>query len=162
MPAAAALPTPGHRPAQWAWRYISSVLPRRSFLTFHWAYFLIACGAFSLVFWLSSESRSVPYIDSLFMVVSAISLTGLNTINLSDLNTAQQVQLYTLMILSSQILVSIFVLYIRKRDFENMAFGQSGPRSESLNFCIFKWPTGNRRFWLTGNSEFEPPKPGIR
>ncbi|TVY69020.1 Low-affinity potassium transport protein [Lachnellula suecica] len=51
------------------------------------------------------------------MVVSAISLTGMNTVNVSDLNTGQQVQIYFLMVLGSPILVSICVIYIRKRDF---------------------------------------------
>jgi ABC-type arginine/histidine transport system permease subunit len=59
------------------------------------------------------------------MVVSAISLTGMNTINLSDVNTAQQVQLYVLMIIGSPILVSIVVLYIRKKDFKRTARSKS-------------------------------------
>jgi len=65
----------------------------------------------------STPDNSVLYVDSLFLIVSTTSLTGLNTVNLDDLNTCQQVFLYTLTILGNPISVSIFVVYMRKEAF---------------------------------------------
>lgn len=140
--APAAAPTmPSQSPAHWVKTRILRILPRHSFLTIHWTYFLVVCTVFSVIFWLSTKphsGNSLAYIDSLFMVVSAMSLTGMNTVNLSDLNTAQQVQLYVLMILGSPILVSIAVLYARKRDFQTTAGIGSRTRSKCSNFCVLR------------------------
>ena len=73
----------------------------------------------SIIFWgASTPPRSVSYTDSLFLVVSAMSLAGLNTINLSILNTFQQFMLFVLIILGSAILVSIVVVNTRRKAFE--------------------------------------------
>ncbi|RDW65510.1 hypothetical protein BP5796_10202 [Coleophoma crateriformis] len=58
------------------------------------------------------------YTDSLFLTASAMTETGLNTLNLSSLNTFQQVLLFLLAILGSPILVSWIVVMFRKRAFE--------------------------------------------
>jgi len=77
------------------------------------------CLLSSLIFWGSSTpSRSVNYADSLFLVVSAMTLAGLNTINLSQLNTFQQIVLFLLILLGSAIWISIAVLHIRRKAFE--------------------------------------------
>lgn len=123
------------RPVQCAKSRVSAFIARRSFLTFHWTYFLAICTVFSLIFWLSSHG-SVAYIDSLFMVISAMSLTGMNTVNLSDLNMAQQVELYVLMILGSPILVSIVVLYVRKRAFNQLETPSKGSIITILNYPL--------------------------
>ena len=73
----------------------------------------------SIVFWGSSKpSRSISYTDSLFLVVSAMTLAGLNTINLSQINTFQQFILFLLIMLGSAIFVSIGVVHVRKNAFE--------------------------------------------
>jgi len=90
----------------------------RNFITFHWIYYLLTCLISSVLFWsVSTPNGSILYVDSLFMVISAMSLTGLNTLNLSTLNTCQQVVLYFLTILGNPFSVSVFVLYIRKKAF---------------------------------------------
>ena len=94
-------------------------LPPLNFITLHYAYFLSVCLLASIVIWGSSTpSRSVSYIDSLFLAISAMTLAGLNTVNLSSLNTFQQFVLFLLILLGSAILVSSAIVYIRKKAFE--------------------------------------------
>ncbi|RSL74756.1 hypothetical protein CEP53_000052 [Fusarium sp. AF-6] len=104
------------RPAQLvraAWQ--SQFLSRLSFLPSHYAYFIIVCLIASLIFWGSSHTLS--YVDSLFLVVSAMTSAGLTTVNLSQATTGQQVLLFLLIIFGSRIWVSICIVYSRKRRF---------------------------------------------
>lgn len=103
-------------------RVVSTVthwLPPLNFITIHYTYFTVGCLVSSLIFWGSSEPfGKVSYIDSLFMVTSAFTNTGLNTVNVSDLTTWQQVLLWLLMIVGSPIWVSVWTVYVRKHAFE--------------------------------------------
>lgn len=57
-------------------------LPPLNFITLHYAYFLLVCLVFTLVFWGASEPRlSISFVDSLYCVVSAMSEAGLNTVS---------------------------------------------------------------------------------
>lgn len=99
--------------------HISVQLPPRNFITLHYAYFIGTCLVASIIFWgSSSPPKSITYTDSLFLVVSAMTLAGLNTINLSELNTFQQFVLFALILLGSAILVSFAVVHVRKKAFE--------------------------------------------
>ena len=101
-------------------RSLTLHLPPLNFITLHYAYFIGVCLLSSVIFWGSSTpKRSVSYCDSLFLVVSAMTEAGLNTINLSQLNTFQQFILFLLIMLGSAIWVSIAVLHIRRKTFEN-------------------------------------------
>lgn len=126
---------------------------RISFISWHYTYFCVTCLLASLTFWGSSTpERSVSYIDSLFLCISAMTEAGqcparpqvvcannwhrfehdqpLDTVspshscirvsNSTDLksNTWQQVMLFLLIIFGSSIFVSIAILHIRKRAFE--------------------------------------------
>jgi hypothetical protein len=72
----------------------------------------------SVIFWLSSDPKfSVSYVDSLFIVVSGITETGLNTVDLSTLTTWQQILLCLLMLCGSAIWVSIGLITVRKHSF---------------------------------------------
>lgn len=100
-------------------RHISVQLPPINFITLHYAYFIGTCLVASVILWgSSSPPKSVTYTDSLFLVVSAMTLAGLNTINLSELNTFQQFILFALTLLGSAILVSFVVVHVRKKAFE--------------------------------------------
>lgn len=100
-------------------RSIRAHFPPPNFITLHYAYFLGVCLVSSVIFWGSSTpARSVSYTDSLFLTVSAMTLAGLNTINLSELNTFQQTILFLLMMLGSAILVSSVVVHVRRKAFE--------------------------------------------
>ncbi|KAK4181000.1 cation transport protein-domain-containing protein [Triangularia setosa] len=94
-------------------------LPPLNFITIHYAYFISVCLVSSLIFWGSSNPvRSISYIDSLFLVVSAMTEAGLNTVNLSQLTTWQQTLLFLLIIFGSSIWVSIWTVIARKHAFE--------------------------------------------
>ena len=99
--------------------YISSHLPPLNFITLHYAYFIGVCLFSSVIFWGSSTPpRSISYVDSLFLVVSAMTEAGLNTVNLSQMNTFQQIILFLLILLGSAIWVSIAVVHVRRKAFE--------------------------------------------
>ncbi|KAI6995489.1 TrkH-domain-containing protein [Hortaea werneckii] len=94
-------------------------LPPLNFITIHYLYFTLTCLASALVFWGSSTPfKQVSFTDSLFLTISAMTLAGLNTVNLSELNTFQQFLLFILIMLGSAIWVSSFVVLVRKHAFE--------------------------------------------
>ena len=94
-------------------------LPPLNFITIHYAYFIIVCLITSLIFWGSSNPAwSISYTDSLFVVVSAMTEAGLNTVNLSQMTTWQQTILFLLVIFGSSIWVSIWTVLARKHAFE--------------------------------------------
>ncbi|KAI7685792.1 hypothetical protein KC322_g12945, partial [Hortaea werneckii] len=94
-------------------------LPPLNFITIHYLYFTLTCLASALIFWGSSTPfKQVSFTDSLFLTISAMTLAGLNTVNLSELNTFQQFLLFILIMLGSAIWVSSFVVLVRKHAFE--------------------------------------------
>lgn len=96
-----------------------SFLPPLNFITVHYTYFIVTCLIFSLIFWGSSDpAKSISYTDSLFLVVSAMTEAGLNTVNLSQMTLFQQLLLWILIVMGSSIVVSISTVLIRKRVFE--------------------------------------------
>jgi Trk-type K+ transport system membrane component len=98
-------------------------LPPLNFITIHYLYFIVTTLIASVVFYcISTPAWSIPYADSLFHQISAMSGAGLNTYNLSQMNTAQQWMLWMQMIMGSAIFVSISVLHVRKSAF-NEKFG---------------------------------------
>ncbi|KAE8148201.1 cation transport protein-domain-containing protein [Aspergillus avenaceus] len=107
-------------------RRIMAVVPPFNFITLHYAYFIVTPLICSIIFWgASTPFRSVAYIDALFMCVSAMTGAGLNTVDLSSLNTFQQAILFALLMLGHAILISIPVLWVRKRAFESKFKGIS-------------------------------------
>lgn len=103
-----------------ALHFFKSLLPPLCFLHIHYVYFIGTCLIASLILWISSTpSESVAYVDSLFMAISAMTETGLNTINLNQLNIFQQVILWFLMIIGSPIFVSTLVIGWRRRAFSH-------------------------------------------
>ena len=94
-------------------------LPELNFITLHYLYFLGVCLIASVIFYGSSKpTYSITYTDSLFLVVSAMTEAGLNTVNLSLMTTFQQFILWFLILIGSAIWVSIFTVLTRKRYFE--------------------------------------------
>jgi hypothetical protein len=99
---------------------IKAYLPPLNFITVHYTYFLTICMITSLIFWGASDpSFSIGYTDSLFLVVSAMTEAGLNTVNLSQMTTFQQFILWFLILIGSSIFVSISTVLTRKRVFES-------------------------------------------
>ncbi|EQB56524.1 hypothetical protein CGLO_03467 [Colletotrichum gloeosporioides Cg-14] len=98
---------------------IRSFLPPLNFITLHYAYFIGTSLLASAVFYASSNPRgSISYVDALFLVVSAITEAGLNTVNLSQMTVWQQVMLWLLIVVGSTIWVSIWTVLARKHVFE--------------------------------------------
>lgn len=74
----------------------------------------------SLIFWgASNPAQSISYTDCLFLVVSAMTEAGLNTVNLSTLTSFQQTMLFLLILIGGSIFVSIGTVLVRKRAFES-------------------------------------------
>lgn len=104
------------------WRdWLSKVrpyLPPVNFITMHYAYFGLVGLIVAIIFWGASRpSQSISFIDSLFLVISAFTTSGLNTVNISQLTTGQQVILAIMMILGSPVWVSLFTIWFRTRVF---------------------------------------------
>jgi hypothetical protein len=94
-------------------------LPELNFITVHYFYFILTSLLSAMVFWGSSTPKfEVGFTDSLFLCVSAMTESGLNTVNLSEVNTWQQIILFLLTLIGSSIFVSSFIVYIRRRAFE--------------------------------------------
>ncbi|KAJ3785131.1 cation transport protein-domain-containing protein [Lentinula aff. detonsa] len=73
---------------------------------------------FSAVFYASNGRFKVSYVDALFNCVSAMTVCGLATVDLSSLTPWQQVILFIQMCLGSPVLVSWVIVYIRRYYFE--------------------------------------------
>lgn len=98
---------------------VRSYLPPLNFITLHYLYFITVCLISSVIFYCSSNPRwSISYTDSLFLVISAMTEAGLNTVNLSQMTTWQQIMLWLLIVLGSSIWVSIWTVLARKHSFE--------------------------------------------
>ncbi|KAK2023014.1 TrkH-domain-containing protein [Colletotrichum zoysiae] len=98
---------------------LRSLLPPLNFITLHYAYFIGTTLLASVVFYVSSSPHgSIGYVDSLFLVVSAMTEAGLNTVNLSAMTVWQQVMLWLLIIVGSSVWVSIWTVLARKHVFE--------------------------------------------
>ncbi|KAK3689915.1 cation transport protein-domain-containing protein [Podospora appendiculata] len=108
-----------HPRAAGAVSWLRSCVPPLNFITIHYAYFIIVSLVSSLIFWGSSNPAwSISYTDSLYLVVSAMTEAGLNTVNLSQMTTWQQTLLFLLIIFGSSIWVSIWTVLARKHVFE--------------------------------------------
>ncbi|AEO58566.1 hypothetical protein MYCTH_53804 [Thermothelomyces thermophilus ATCC 42464] len=107
---------------RWAERFarVRPYLPPINFITLHYAYFILSCLFFALVFWGSGSSSSVKigFLDSLFLIMSALTSTGLNTQNLSQMSLGQQIVLFLAMLLGHPILVSLWTVLFRRHVFE--------------------------------------------
>jgi hypothetical protein len=99
---------------------VNEYLPQLNFITIHYTYFITMCLVTSVIFWgSSSPAKSISYTDSLYLVVSAMTEAGLNTVNLSQMTTWQQIMLWLLILIGSSVFVSIGTVLTRKRVFES-------------------------------------------
>ncbi|KAK2055224.1 TrkH-domain-containing protein [Colletotrichum caudatum] len=102
-----------------SWAAVRPYLPPVNFITLHYTYFTLTGLLFAGIFHgLSHPANSISFIDSLFLVISAFTTSGLNTVDISKLSTAQQVIMALMMVLGSPVFVSIFTIWLRARVFE--------------------------------------------
>ncbi|KAG8719018.1 low affinity potassium transporter [Ceratobasidium sp. 395] len=71
------------------------------------------------VFYASNGRTKISYLDSLFMCASAMTTSGLNTVNLSTVTVWQQVILAILMFIGNSTSISLVVLFVRKSYFKS-------------------------------------------
>ncbi|KAF9007033.1 potassium transporter [Cyathus striatus] len=93
------------------------ILTEVTFFRAHLFAFTIIPLIFSGIFFASNGRFPVKYIDSLFLCYSAMTVTGLSTVNLSTLTAWQQAILYILMMIGDITVVSWLMVLVRKRFF---------------------------------------------
>ncbi|CAA7262705.1 unnamed protein product [Cyclocybe aegerita] len=98
-------------------RAIKYIKDEATFFRIHLAAFTFIPLIFSGIFYASNGRYHISYLDSLFLCYSAMTVTGLSTVNLSTLTTWQQVILYFLMSIGDITIVSWTMVLIRKRFF---------------------------------------------
>ncbi len=94
---------------------------RLNFYRFHMLYFIVVILVFSLILYgegiangaTEINGAKLRYIDALFLCCSAMTTTGLNTVNLGSLTSFQQAMLCVLLLIGNVVFVSTFVVIIR-------------------------------------------------
>lgn len=113
-------------PRQTTEHFLTYHVFRLNFYRLHMLYFVITIGLFSVIVYYGGGSltdSSAPngtklgYIDALFLCCSAMTTTGLNTVNLGDLSSLQQSMLCILMLIGNVVFLSTFVVVIRRHYF---------------------------------------------
>ncbi|KZV69989.1 hypothetical protein PENSPDRAFT_651888 [Peniophora sp. CONT] len=89
-----------------------------NFYRLHILYFIFTPLIFSAIFYASNGETHIRYIDALYNCVSAMVVCGLATVDLSSLTPWQQVILFIQMCIGNPIVVSWFVVYMRRRLFK--------------------------------------------
>ncbi|KAF9485986.1 TrkH-domain-containing protein [Pholiota conissans] len=88
-----------------------------NFYRIHLLFFTFTPLIFSGIFYGCNGRYKISYADSLFNCVSAMTVCGLATINLSSVTPFQQVLLFILMCLGNPVIVSWVIVYMRRRYF---------------------------------------------
>ncbi|EIW72701.1 hypothetical protein TREMEDRAFT_11924, partial [Tremella mesenterica DSM 1558] len=110
------------------------IRPHLNFFRIHLAVFTFVPLIVACIFYASNGSATgnansantgtqrVTFVDSLFVCFSAMSVTGLVTINISACNTFQQVLLFLLFLAGDYSVVSFFMVLVRKRYFKQHCY----------------------------------------
>jgi len=93
-------PTPGSQPA-FMTRIAQYIQDRSNFFRLHLSAFIFIPLIFSGIFYASNGRFHIRFIDAVFLCYSAMTDTGLSTVNLSTLTAWQQVILYIQMAIVS-------------------------------------------------------------
>ncbi|KAG2038690.1 cation transport protein-domain-containing protein [Suillus americanus] len=88
-----------------------------NFFRIHVIFFTLTPLIFSGIFYVSNGRYPVAYIDALFNSVSAMTMCGLATVNLSQLTAWQQVLLFIQMCIGNTVIVSWVMVYTRRHYF---------------------------------------------
>ncbi|KAH9067652.1 cation transport protein-domain-containing protein [Lactarius vividus] len=98
-------------------KFYSLLSHNLSFYRLHILYFTFTPLIFSGIFYASNGRFHIAYIDALFNSVSAMAVCGLTSVDLSSLTAWQQTILFVQMCLGNPVVVSWFVVFIRRRMF---------------------------------------------
>ncbi|KZT21063.1 hypothetical protein NEOLEDRAFT_1139908 [Neolentinus lepideus HHB14362 ss-1] len=152
------------------WRYLRSHL---NFYRIHLVVFTFTPIIFSVILYGSNGKYPISYIDALYNSVSAMTVCGLATVDLSQLTAWQQVILFIQMCLGSPVLVSWVMVYIRRyffaKSFEHMLEAEAAKRAKvqiDVEAAVVPWHSKmvnmlRRRKRLTTareNSTESPPR----
>ncbi|KAK7549418.1 potassium transport protein-like protein 1 [Phyllosticta paracitricarpa] len=115
----------GHGPKLHFWHYVKDEISHVNFYRLHMSYFVFVILISSLIVYgegLANDPRQINgsrlrYIDALYLCCSAMTTTGLNTVNLGSLTGFQQAVLCILLIIGNIPFVSFFVVVIRRHYF---------------------------------------------
>ncbi|KAF9222488.1 TrkH-domain-containing protein [Gyrodon lividus] len=118
------------------WRTIRTNL---NFFRVHLLFFTFTPLIFSGILYASNGRYPIAYIDALFNSVSAVTVCGLATVNLSQLTPWQQIVLFLQMCVGSPVVVAWFMVYTRRyffaREFEHIiqaeAVRRAAPKVEA-------------------------------
>ncbi|KAA1472124.1 TrkH-domain-containing protein [Dentipellis sp. KUC8613] len=88
-----------------------------TFYRIHWLYFIITPLVLSAIFFAANGAFTISYTNALFCCVSAMTGTGLATIDLSSLTGFQQAILFVISLIGSPVAVSWVVVLVRRRYF---------------------------------------------
>lgn len=108
------------QPVPWSSQFrtfVSEQLFQLNFYRMHLLYFIFSILIFSAIFYGSNGEYHVPYTDALFLCASAMTDTGLNSINLGDVTGWQQTILCLMMLMGDLTLVSISMVLVRRHFF---------------------------------------------
>ncbi|KAK0624148.1 potassium transporter [Immersiella caudata] len=84
--------------------------PELNFITIHYLY-IVVCGFSGLLFLLPYGNLSA--VDSLFFGVSASTESGLNPVDVNDLETYQQVYTYIMAVITNMAFINVMVVVVR-------------------------------------------------
>ncbi|KAJ9092436.1 hypothetical protein QFC21_006818 [Naganishia friedmannii] len=96
------------------WKLVTGSL---NFYRVHMLYIILTPLIMSGIFYAGNTQYHIDYIDSLFLCVSAMTVTGLATNNLSTLSGFQQAVLFVQMIMGNIIAISMVMILVRQHFF---------------------------------------------
>ncbi|KAJ7030061.1 cation transport protein-domain-containing protein [Mycena alexandri] len=128
------------------WKAIRKQL---NFYRIHILFFTFTPLIFSGIFYASNGEFPVSYIDALYNCVSAMTVCGLATVDLSSLTVWQQIILFMQMCLGSPVVVSWVMVYLRKyyfaKKFEHIIEAAKS-KAIAIGDAEKKTPPWTRRF----------------
>lgn len=106
-----------------AFSFIASLFPKRfrprrprfNFIAVHYCYMVGMTIAISIMLY---PSKTIPYLDALFFAAGSATQSGLNTVNVNQLNTYQQVVMTLATCICTPIFINTVVVFIRLYWFE--------------------------------------------
>ncbi|KAL5512603.1 hypothetical protein ACEPAG_3256 [Sanghuangporus baumii] len=114
----------------------STVKNHLNFFRVHLLFFIFSPLIFSVIFYAANGRDHISYIDSLYNSVSATTVCGLATVDLSTLTGFQQALLFIQSSLGNPVVISWIMCYIRRRyfakRFENIVAAQIAKRKANM------------------------------
>ena len=104
---------------KWLWARVPKDLRfkyfRLNFIVVHYSYLIGWSILGSIVLF---GGGLIPYIDAIFFAAGCATQSGLNTINVNNMETYQQVAMYFIACVTNPIFINTFVVFVRLQWFE--------------------------------------------